>query len=107
MKAELLSNGNLRLSLNEAERAELDAIAGEKHFDSDETMFDLFEAFLANSEYDWIAPEEIAALTSAPIIGTRDQNGKPVQAWGFMNYQIMSLQRVLLDNGEAILTSGN
>lgn len=106
MKTEQLPNGNLRLSINDAERVEFDSMASRNEFDADATMYDLFEHFMANSEYEWIAPEEIGALTDAPIIGTRDQDGKPVSAWGFMNYQIESLQRALLERGEAILTIG-
>lgn len=98
-------------------------------FDGDGVMFDLLEGFIANSEWDWVQPEEIGALTNAPILGTfgqsepsvggrlagrwRDEAGvmqtwyDPVlEAYAFMDYQVRSLQSVLLEKGEAFLTSG-
>ena len=45
-------------------------------FSSDSVMYDFFEEFIANSEWEWIAPEEIGALTSAPILGIRDEEDK-------------------------------
>lgn len=107
MKAELLPNGNLHLTITHAEREEWKDLAAENpDFDSDCAMTDLFDKFMANSEYDWILPEEAIALTDAPIIGTRDQDGKPEQVWGWMDYQVQSLQRALLEQGEAILITG-
>ena len=86
-------------------------------FDSDQTMFDALEWLLCNSELEWSSPEEIGALTSAPILAiygdTRLVNHREAeltgkvtvreiqQAWGFMDYQVRSVQGALLETGEA------
>jgi len=43
---------------------------------------DVMESIIGNSELDWIQPEEIGALTDAPIIGVvlRDDQGELVEA---------------------------
>ena len=63
------------------------------------------EHLIANSELDWIAPEEISALTNAPILGLRDNEGNPTNAWAFMDYQIRSFLNDLVKTGEAIFIS--
>lgn len=91
--------------------------------------YDALESLIANSELDWIRPEEIAALTSAPILGfrgdetelpedidslnvyiTSSHDGKtyyaPVtSAWGFMDYQVRSFLKELRDKGKAVFIS--
>jgi|SRR5215831_4327488 len=90
---------------------------------------DALEPLLCNSELEWIRPEEIGALTSAPILGLRGDpipasegadtrflhvayrdNGvtwyEPVtQAWGFMDYALRSFVDDLIDTGEAVFTN--
>jgi hypothetical protein len=89
------------------------------------------EQMIANSELKWIRPEEIGALTDAPILGLREQarelpKGKdpmyvhyvghwddknwyePVSAaWGFMDYQVRSFLTDLLNTGKAVFIGGN
>jgi len=66
---------------------------------------DALESLIANSDLDWIQPEEIAALTSAPILGLRDEHGNPEAAWGFMDYQVKSFLEDLRDRGKAVFVS--
>lgn len=66
---------------------------------------EVLESLLANSELDWIEPEEIGALTSAPILGLRDENGKPTAAWGFMDYQLRGFLDDLVNEGKAVFIS--
>ena len=102
-------NGNLIITVDAEERETLrewkDSL---KHsynsevypaFDSDETRCDFFEDFIANSEWEWIAPEENGDLTDAPILG---DIGEPDRRYGFMDYQIDSVLGRLLETGECI-----
>jgi len=51
-----------------------------ENMDSDEIMYQVLEP-LIDYGYEWIRPEEIGALTSAPIIGNvdRDDNGNIIK----------------------------
>lgn len=69
---------------------------------TDDAMVEFFEDFIANSEFDWIRAEETGDLTDAPLLGIRDSEGKVVERWGFMNYQIQSVLQVLHDNCMAV-----
>jgi len=71
--------------------------------DTDDAMYEYFEDILANSEFTWIEPEEIGALTAAPILGIYDENNKVIEAYEFMDYQTKSLLEDLLEYGEAKL----
>jgi hypothetical protein len=42
-------------------------------FDSDAVLYDLFEHFTGNSEYDWLAEGTTGDLTSAPMLGVLGQ----------------------------------
>jgi hypothetical protein len=53
----------------------------------------------------WIRPEEIDALTSAPILGFRDENENVVRVWGFMDYAVRSFLQDLVETGKAVFTS--
>jgi len=76
-------------------------------FESDSTMYEAFDWLIANSEWDWIAPEEVGALTSAPMLGIRDEDGRVIEAYAFMSYQVRSVQGDLADNGKAFFQSGD
>ncbi|MBW2649249.1 MAG: hypothetical protein JRC53_05465 [Deltaproteobacteria bacterium] len=78
--------------------------AGE--LDSDDAMYELFGDILPYCSFRWIAPEEIGALTAAPILGIADENDKVVEAYGYMNYAVTSLLRDLFEHGEAVLQKG-
>lgn len=74
--------------------------------DTDAAMYEFFEDILGNTEFEWISPEDIAALTSAPILGIKDKDDNVIEAYGFMNYAVESLLGTLLEYGEAILRKG-
>jgi hypothetical protein len=127
MKHTILENGDLRIDITPCEQIELNAMM--KTVDNpntDEFMYDLLEPLICNSELQWIRPEEIGALTDAPILGIRGQErlakdgerlidkqvtaqsfGKTFvedveKAWAFMDYQIRSVQQDLAENGYVI-----
>ncbi len=107
MTLKLLPNGNLAILAEAAERTLLATGKAENpEFDTDRYMADLLDGLICNSEYDWCNPEDVGALTSAPILCTRGGDGEPDHAWGFMDYQIVSVQQRLLDTGKAIFQDG-
>jgi hypothetical protein len=67
--------------------------------------FEVMEHALCNSELDWVSAEEIGALTDAPILGLRDEQGEVTAAWAFMDYQVRSFLQDLLTDGEAVFIS--
>lgn len=119
---------NLILTVDAATQMELhhESIHNED-FNSDNFMYDFFESFMGNSEFCWVGPEACGDLTSAPLIGILGQEmelpenvedncgfvpsgyglGHPVIGrWGWMTYQIQSLQAELAEKGRAILIGG-
>jgi len=125
MTSQILENGNLKLSIDAEDQELLRILQKEDpdNFQSDGVMYDLFERFIANSEYEWVRPEEVAALTDAPMLGIyrarQDTDGPDisvvghwdntdwvVSCWAFMDYQIISVQQQLLETGSAIFTNG-
>ena len=132
MTSEILANGDLKLSIDAEDQDLLAVIRAEDPdgFCSDNTMYDWFEAFIGNNEYEWVRPEEVGGLTSAPILGiygtereladgedpdylsvTGHWDDKTwvqdvVKAWAFMDYQIVSVQERLLETGSATFTNG-
>lgn len=79
-------------------RAELNA-DGSDAFSSDDSLHEVLEWLMCNSEYEFVQPEETGDLTSAPLLGIRDEQGNIVQRWGFMDYQLRSPQDDLADSG--------
>jgi hypothetical protein len=72
--------------------------------------FDALEPLICNSDLEWIRPEEIGALTSAPILGfcDRDEHGEITNvrgAWGFMDYALRSFVDDLISTGKAVFIS--
>jgi hypothetical protein len=131
MTSEILENGDLKLSIDAEDQELLRVLQAEDPdgFCSDNTMYDWFEAFIGNDEYEWIRPEECGALTSAPMLGIysserekQNTDGTDIavtghwdnitwvqdvlKCWAFMDYQIVSPQERLMETGSAILTSG-
>ena len=80
MKHSIDKDGNLVIQTQGNERRTLRRAMKQEEFHSDQFMYETFENLIANSELEWIAPEEIGVLTDAPILGTRDEEGKPVDA---------------------------
>lgn len=102
MEIAINQNENLTVACTQEEQNELDSsLSG---FESNGSLYKIFERLLANSEYDWIEPEEIGALTDAPILGIREgeESESIASAWAFMDYQVTSPQEQLRKNGECI-----
>lgn len=118
------SNGDLELTLAPGVRETLLLAAQEsddgEYLSRDQTMYDFFETFMGNSEFDWINPESCADLTDAPLLGILGdvesaedmarrigmQSGCPVVArWGWMSYALRSLMGQLVEHGKATLVS--
>lgn len=109
MRIEETERGDLRIVADAEERAMLHKLRKDdpQAFDCDVTMYNLLEGPLANSEYAWCNPEDIGALTSAPILCIRDESERITRAWGFMNYATTSVQEQLVKTGEAIFQRGD
>jgi hypothetical protein len=103
---DLNTNGCLIITCTHEERRMIRGLRDPKtkEFDS-RAEADALESLLANSNLGWVAPEEIGALTSAPILGIRNDVGEPLAAWGFMDYQVRSFLSDLVDNGKAVFIS--
>ncbi len=108
MNHRIMENGNLKITVDAAERAALRELQAEDPdgYGRNQVMYYLFEPLLCNSELSWCDPEEIGALTDAPILCTRDENDNPTEAWGFMDYQLRSPQDDLLETGRAVFQHG-
>lgn len=92
-------NGNLIITVDSEEHETLGEYAEVDEIDADKYMYEFFEDFIANSEWEWIAPEVNGDLTDAPILG---DIGEPDRRYGFMDYQIDSVLRRLLETGVCI-----
>ena len=107
MTHKILANGNLEISVDIPEQQSLKfEQENNPSFPSDDFMYDLLEPLTCNSELEWIQPEEISALTSAPILGTRNDIGTSQdnvdKVWWFPNYAVRNVQQDLADYGVAI-----
>lgn len=121
MKHQILENGNLMLIADSFDIEDLKELKEEhgEHFPADSIEIEFLQDLTSNSELQWISPEEIGALTDAPILGIRrgdnefeegeseGDSEEITQAWGWMDYQVKSLQEELLEKGYAILTKGH
>ena len=87
-------------------RVELNA-DGSDAFSSDENLHDVFEWLACNSEYEFVSPAETGDLTSAPLLGIRDEQGKVIKRWGFMQYEVHSPQDQLADTGRCEFVGGD
>ena len=133
MKAtyDLNTEGVLIITADADERLHLAELANESgEFDCN-AEYDALESLICNSELAWIAPEEIGALTDAPILGIRGeetevppelaehpflhisrmQDGKRyyepvIAAWGFMDYPLRSFIEDLIETGKVTFTGG-
>lgn len=63
-------------------------------------------SLIANSDLEWIRPEECGDLTDAPILGYRDEEGRATgERWGFMDYQVRFFTDDLLEKGVAVFVA--
>jgi len=96
-------SGDLRIKIDPSELTELRELAESDDFNSDKVLGDVLEHMLCNSEYQWVSPEELGALTDAPILGTYDATGTNViEAWWYPRYELRSPQQDLLEHGECV-----
>lgn len=116
-----------RYLLNVKERFQND----EENFDCDELLNELFSNFVMDPEkgelaagqedgeypvFEWAHAHEFGDLTDAPIIcyraysalvsNTNAGEGTPLGRWAFMDYQVVSVQELLLSHGKAIWLGG-
>ena len=98
-------SGKLRIILTPNGRQELqDRLDNGDNIDTDSTLQDLLEDHLGNG-WEWVQPEELGALTSAPILSEdcrRDDEGWLIEVgavYWFPNYQILSPVAELLRVG--------
>ncbi len=98
-------SGDLRIVADEKDRAYLRECVADETLQSDKTMYDAFETLMANSGLQWVSPEKLSALTSAPILGIRDESDCVLKAWWYPGYELRSPQQDLLERGECIFKS--
>ena len=102
---DLNTNGCLILTADSQERGWLKELANDQGEFTSRAEYEALESLVANSDLDWIRPEEIGALTDAPILGLRKEDGTPEAAWGFMDYAVRSFVQDLIDTGKAVFVS--
>jgi hypothetical protein len=128
---DLNTNGCLILKADAVERESIKQMVADHGCDyCGQCEANALESLIANSELEWIRPEEIGALTSAPILGIYGNetelpanvkhpedlliigrwDGKtwyqPVSAaWGFMDYAVRSFLQDLIEDGKAVFIS--
>lgn len=102
MKYKINKGGDLEISVSRAEQSVIKAEKNLREFLSNDYLYDLFEKLVNNSDLDWIFPEEIGALTDAPILGNRDDDGEPTSVWWYPQYQVRSPQEDLAEDGQVI-----
>jgi len=118
---DLNTNGCLIIKADDRDRERLKEIRGPvgEYGQTERPYVDIeyeaLEPLICNSELEWIAPEDIGALTSAPILGIR--NTDPIKedptsheypivaAWGFMDYAVRSFVDDLIETGKAVFIS--
>ena len=81
MFIQILSNGNLEMELCNKERRAIKKWKDTQSYDAESRFI---KTYLSGFGYKQIQPEEVGALTTAPLI----TDGKDV--WGHMDYQIHS-----------------
>ena len=104
-------NRDLLISVNAGTQAVLQQYKteiGAEAFSSDDTRFAVFGEFIADTEYDWISPDEIGALIDAPILGIKYSVGfgDVQRAWAYMD-NTRTPQDDLADNGRVRFTTGD
>jgi len=104
----VLENGDLSIKITELGRGELEEFLT-KTKDEREIMPDLLEDIFVNSDWGMVQPEDICALTSAPLISSGldyDFHGlvSVDKIWWFPNYQITNAMEELLEKGEVVFS---
>lgn len=121
-----IKDDKLTISLEDGELLELSELVLEDG-DNDDTMNEWFEDMIANSELEWIDPNDTGDLTDAPMLGITgdDQISKEgpygsfevgywedkawyrpiLQRFAYMDYQVISVLSQLLLNKTVTFSS--
>ena len=89
-----------------------DFLEAETDFDETDLESQLLEDLMCNCGWDYIRPDEVAALTSAPLISpdaTRNEDGDLTSAdtiYGYMNYQVDSWVQELCAGNMVVWQTG-
>lgn len=114
MELNILPNGNLRIALTDTASRDLIKDLLDTHGDNDTLLLaNLLEdtGWQPNGRLHLVAPEQISALTDAPIVadelgiaddGTVDHVGK---VWWYPSYMLKNFARVLLEDGSVVFTA--
>lgn len=131
MTATGLPNGDLEISVTREEQVELQEQRRDNpdEFGTERAERDWLEPLVTNDEYEWIEPEWIGALTSAPILGLLGE-ARPLRdgetradfpallwagggmvcdvekAYAYMSYAVRSLLDDLADDGRCVFQNG-
>lgn len=78
---------------------------GATGFHSDQFMRRHFGPSMKRAGFRWVRPEQIGALTDAPIIGKGVGVDRGLRVWWFPNYQVTSPQEVVARQGSVYFTA--
>lgn len=95
---------DLLITVDNEERAYLrEARENDEAFESDRFMWDYIEPVWTNGLSSCIQPEDVGALTSAPMLCeyNADDGAPRGKFWAFMSYQVRSVLDDLIDDGKA------
>lgn len=102
IKLTVRRDGNLYVIANRAMQEYLThARQARNDFESTDFERAVLNPFLAR--YHWITPEQLGALTSAPILGTYNARGQITRVWYFADYAIRGILNDLADYGSACM----
>jgi hypothetical protein len=100
-----LPSGPLRISLDETERAEVEEIYHHPGWSADDKLSEVLEYEICNSDWEFVSPIEIGALTERPILSEqveRDNQGNIThlgRVYHYEDYQVFDPVERLLTNG--------
>lgn len=107
----ILPNGDLEISFGDFDLAEIKERVSEGDT-SDNLMYEMFEHVIANGLM-WVAPEDIGALTSAPILSDGDVNDNGSldfggsNIWWYPNYAVTSPMQEIAETGKVVFKNAN
>lgn len=108
---EINEYGNLVMSITKEGKKYARELLEEDGVSSDDALWAMLEDHLSNG-WDWILPERIGALTSAPIFSNdciEDDHGDIISighVWGYMDYMLYNPIKQMLKRGSIVLTKG-
>lgn len=101
----ILKNGDLEITTDKPNSLR----DSYENLDADYSLYDAFD-WLTSNGLNWINPEDIGALTSAPILSDspcNDDGTFPVdmKVFWFPEYQVESPLRTLVETGKVVFTA--